>query len=119
QSMTVPAGLVDQLRVGKYMVPATSEAAADLPTLFLDVNNFGLHYDFMVTAFPDLFAGLTLDQYTAMTLHPETREYYPATSSISIQSSGFFYGFTVWDDPQDETSTVTEEQVGAVYAELS
>src|SRR4029450_452396 len=38
QSMTVPAGLVDQLRVGKYMVPATQEAAADLPTLFMDVN---------------------------------------------------------------------------------
>ena len=119
QSVTIAAKLVDQLRVGKYMVPATTEAAADLPTLFLDVNVFGLHYDFMVKAFPDLFAGLTLDQYTAMTLHPETREYYAGTYSIYIDTTGFFYGFTVWDDPQDETSTVTEEHVGAVYAELS
>jgi hypothetical protein len=115
-SVTVPAKLVDQLRVGKYMVPATAEAA--LPTLFMDVNAFGLHYDFMVQAFPDHFAGLSLNQYTALTLHPETREYYAGTYSVYIDDT-FFYGFTVWDDPQDETSTVTEEQVAAVYAALS
>ncbi len=117
EGITVPAGLVDQLRVGKYMVPATAEA--ELPTLFLDVNAFGLHYDFMVQAFPDLFAGLTIEQYTEMTLHPATREYYAGTYSIYMDDTGFFYGFTVWDDPQDETSTVTEDQVAAVYTELT
>jgi hypothetical protein len=116
EAVTVLAGLVDQLRVGKYMVPAT--ASAELPTLYLDVNAFTLHYEFMVQSFPDLFAGLTLEQYTAMTLHPATREYYAGTYSIYMDEDGFFYGFTVWDDPSDATSTVTEEQVGAVYAEL-
>jgi hypothetical protein len=115
--VTVASTLVDQKRVGKYLIPAVE--AARLPGLFLDVNAFGLHYDFMVQAFPDLFAGLTTAQYTELTLHPATREFFAGTVSLYLDAEkGFFYGFTVWDDPQDETSTVTEADVEATWSGL-
>lgn len=44
QAMTVASSSVDQLRVGKYLMPAVEDAR--LPQLFLDVNSFQLHYDF-------------------------------------------------------------------------
>jgi hypothetical protein len=46
-SVTIMSSSSDQLRVGKYIVPAVADAP--LPTSFLDVNTFQLHYDFLVT----------------------------------------------------------------------
>ncbi|MFN7144754.1 MAG: PEP/pyruvate-binding domain-containing protein [Myxococcota bacterium] len=114
--VTLPAGSVDQLRVGKYLVPV---ADAPVPTAFLDVNAFTLHYDFLVTAFPDAYAGLTTGQYNDMVLYPDTRVYYAGSYALYIDGDGFFYGFTVWDDPADETSTVTMADVTAVWTSLS
>jgi pyruvate,water dikinase len=114
--ITIPAVTVDQLRTGKYMVPATS--SAKLPPVFLDVNAFPLHYDFLTQAFPDDFTGLTTDQYEDLILHPETREYYAGTISLYLDGDGFFYGFTVWDDPSDPTSTVTVDDVTKAWEQL-
>lgn len=114
--VTVQAVTVDQLRTGKYLVPATSDAA--LPPVFLDVNAFPLHYDFLVQGFPDDFTGLTTDQYEDLILHPETRKFYAGTVSLYIDGDGFFYGFTVWDDPADPTSTVTVDDVTSAWNQL-
>lgn len=111
--ITVAASTVDQLRVGKYIVPAVEDAR--LPPAFLVVENFALHYDFLVEAFPDQFSGLTTADYEGLVLYPETREFYAGTLSLYISGDGFFYGFTVWDDPADSTSTVTEADVQATW----
>lgn len=116
EAVTVAAATVDQLRVGKYLVPAVDDAR--VPPVFLVVENFPLHYDFLVTAFPDQFAGLTTADYEGLVLYPETREFYAGTLSLYVSEDGFYYGFTVWDDPSDASSTVTEEQVGAAWQAL-
>lgn len=116
ESVTIPSTNVDQLRVGKYAVPARADAR--LPAVVLDVNNFTLHYDFLVTAFPDLFAGLTTDEYERLILYPDTREFYAGTLALYLDEDGAWYGFTVWDDPLDDTSTVTQDQVEDAWREL-
>ena len=116
QGVTVASSSVDQLRVGKYMVPAVD--GARLPPVFVDVNRFQLHYDFLINAFPDDFAGLSIDQYEDLVLRPDTREFYAGTVSLYIDADSFFYGFTVWDDPADPATTVTEAQVGAAWTQL-
>lgn len=115
-SVTISSSSVDQLRVGKYLVPANENAV--LPGLFLDVNSFQLHYDFLTQAFPDDFSGLTNEQYQSLILYPDTRVYYGGTYSLYLSTEGYFYGFTVWDDPAEESATVTEADVTAVYTEL-
>jgi pyruvate,water dikinase len=111
--VTIASSSVDQLRVGKYLVPATDTAG--LTPVFLDVNAFTLHYDFLIQAFPDLFSGLTTGQYQDLILYPDTRQYYGGTFSLYINADGFFYGFTVWDDPADSTSTITQDDVTEVW----
>lgn len=115
--VTIGSSSVDQLRVGKYLVPATE--AAVLPPLFLDVNAFQLHYDFLTQGFPDDFSGLTNTEYQDLILYPETRVYFGGTFSLYLTTDGsFFYGFTVWDDPAEESSTVTQADVTAVFDQL-
>ena len=109
EDVTLTATTVDELRVGKFLVPAVDDAR--VPPVFLDVNSFQMHYDFLVTAFPDDFSGLTTDQYEALTLYPDTREFYAGTYALYISDAGTWFGFTVWDDPADPTSTVTEADV--------
>lgn len=115
--ITVAASTIDQLRVGKYLVPATEDAR--LPPVFIDVNSFPLHYDFLTQAFPDQFSGLSTGGYEALVLYPSTREFYAGTLSLYLSDEGFYYGFTVWDDPSDSSTTVTAEQVTAAWQTLS
>lgn len=114
--ITIASSSADQLRVGKYLVPAIEDTP--VPPAFLDVNAFQLHYDFLVTAFPDAYAGLDTATYQDLILYPDTRQYYAGTISLYIDGDGFYYGFTVWDDPLDSTSTVTAEDVEAAWTEL-
>ena len=57
-AVTVASTAVDELRAGKYLVPARDDAR--LPPLWLIVGTFPMHYDFMLTAFPDLFSGMSV-----------------------------------------------------------
>lgn len=116
-SVTIASSAVDQLQVGKYLAPATDSAR--LPPLWMVVETFSLHYDFLVTAFPDSFSGLTTTEYNQLILYPETREFYAGTHAVFMDSDGFFYGFTVWDDPADASSTVTMDDVSSVWNDLS
>lgn len=117
ESLSIRASTADQLRVGKYLVPAREDAR--LPGVFLDVNNFQLHHDFLVEAFPELFAGLGTTEYQSLILYPETREFYAGTWGVYVDDGEVFYGFTVWDDPVDASSTLTQAQVTAAWTELS
>ncbi|HNC96613.1 MAG TPA: hypothetical protein PKW90_10845, partial [Myxococcota bacterium] len=115
-AVTIASTSVDQLRVGKYMVPAV--VGARLPPVFLDVSRFPMHYDFMATGFPDLFPGLSIEEYQSLLLYPESREFYGGTLSLYIDGDSFFYGFTVWDQPAEAATTVTEAQVQAAWEAL-
>ncbi len=114
--VTIPSTSIDQLQAGKYLVPAVDEAR--LPPLWMVVETYALHYDLLVEAFPDGFAGLTTTAYYDLILYPDTREFYAGGHAVYIDSEGFFYGFTVWDDPADASSTVTMDDVGAAWQQL-
>lgn len=115
-ALTIASSAVDQLRVGKYLAPASDDAR--IPPVFIDVNSFSLHYDFLVTAFPDLFSGLTTGEYETLTLDPASRELFAGTLSLYISGSDFFYGFTVWDDPEDAATVPTLDEVTAAWQTL-
>ncbi|MFT5682705.1 MAG: pyruvate,water dikinase [Myxococcota bacterium] len=114
--VTIASTAVDQLRVGKYLAPANDDAR--IPTSFIDVDAFSLHYDFLITAFPDLFSGLSTAEYEQLTISPATREFYAGTLSLYIDGSSFFYGFTVWDDPEDSSTVPTLEDVTIAWQQL-
>ena len=116
--ITINSSSIDQLRVGKYLAPATEEAR--LPTAWLNVQVFSLHYDFLITAFPDVFAGLTTSEYNDLILYPATREFYAGTMAVYLSADGGdpFYGFSVWDDPADSSTTVTQADVTAAWESL-
>jgi hypothetical protein len=116
EAVTIPSGAVDQLMVGKYLVPARDDAR--LPTLWMVVESFSTHYDFLVTAFPDDFSGLSTTAYYDLILYPQTREFYAGSHAVYLDSEGGFYGFTVWDDPSDPSSTVTQDQVTQAWRQL-
>ena len=116
EAFTVTSASVDQMRVGKYLVPAVEDAR--LPPVFINVSEFPLHFEFLVTAFPDRFSGLSTSDYEQLTLHSDTREFYAGTVSLYIDSAGFFYGFTVWDDPGSDDDVLTLEQATAAWSGL-
>ncbi len=109
--ITIASSSIDQLRVGKYLAPAVD--GARIPTSWLNVQVFSLHYDFLITSFPDLFSGLTTTEYNQLILYPDTREFFAGTIAVYLSSEGGdpYYGFTVWDDPADSSSTVTQADV--------
>jgi pyruvate,water dikinase len=115
-NLTIASSAVDQMRVGKYLSPATEDAR--IPPVFIDVDAFSLHYDFLITAFPDLFSGLSTSEYEQLTISPQTREFYAGTYSLYLDGSTFFYGFTVWDDPEDDTTVPTLADVTSVWQTL-
>jgi len=115
-STAVTSTAVEELQTGKYLVPARTDAR--LPLLWLIVDTFPLHFDFMGTAFPDLFSGMSTTEYDQLILYRDTREFYAGTHSLYLDAEGFFYGFTVQDDPADADSTVFEGEVGDVHSEL-
>ncbi len=113
------AGVVDQRRVTKYMLPTQDNAAPALPLTWLNVNAYALHYDLLVDGFPELFPGLTRADYAAMILRPERRTYHSGNLALYIGEQGDFFGFTAWDDPTDPTSTLSLNEVTWIWQELS
>ncbi len=117
EDITVPTGLPGQLRATKYQVPARPDAR--LPTLFLDAGAFLLHYELLVTAFPDLFPGLGTGGYLDLILDPESREFYAGTVTEHLLDDGSrLFGFVIWDDPADPDGAITLADAEATYAAL-
>jgi hypothetical protein len=117
EAVSIDPGIVDQALATKYMVPAVDDAA--LPPLFVNANVYALHYDFLLEAFPDDFSGMTWAQYVAMLVDPEVRQYFGGEIAEYISPDGSHrFGFIVWDDPADASTTVTYQQVLAVWEAL-
>ncbi|MCB9758580.1 MAG: hypothetical protein H6739_01945 [Alphaproteobacteria bacterium] len=116
-TITIAASPADQLRATKYMLPIREDA--QLPLTYLNANAYTLHYDLMVEGFPDMFPGLTRQEYVNMVLEPTEKRYSAGNlAQYLAPGGGTFYGFTVWDDPAVESRTATYEEVLNVYEEL-
>lgn len=116
--LSLPVDKVDQARTSKYLAPARADAR--LPTLFMDVGVYELHYQFLLEAFPALFPGLTPDEYEALITDPAQREFFagPLTEYRTAEG-GRVFGYVAWDPQTDAASTVTCAQFQALHAALS
>ena len=117
ESLTVEARAVDQIRTGKYLVPATPEAP--LPVVFVDAGTFPLHHLFFTQAFPEFYRNLTFDAYVTMVTSQEDREYFSGALTEYRQSGGgSFFGVIVWDDPARPDTAISCEQARIVLEAL-
>ncbi|MDP2313881.1 MAG: PEP/pyruvate-binding domain-containing protein [Pseudomonadota bacterium] len=117
ETVAVEAGVVDQDRTTKYLVPVTS--AEVLPTVFVNANRYLLHYDFLREAFPDDYGSLQWGQYVAMIIDPAVRRYFGGDVTEYVESDGLRrFGFIVWDDPADPATTITYDEVLTVWTDL-
>ncbi len=84
-------------RASKYIIPAGQEAP--LPGMIQNVNRFDLHYEFLKTVFPELYAALSIDQYENLVLNADTRQYFAgALIKLKEECNGASYGFTVYQN---------------------
>lgn len=98
--VAAPLEAVDQLRGTKYMLPSRDDAR--LPPVLLPAARFGLHYDFLVEAFSDLFAGLTPKLYLSLLFDPDAREFYVGSlTEYRAPSGASRLVMTVTGDPQN------------------
>jgi len=74
QSITQASTLADVQRAGKFMLAL--EANAPFSAAYQDANQYPLHHEFLVQAFPEQFAGLTVQEYIALVSQRATRGYY-------------------------------------------
>ncbi len=112
------ADTVDVTRLASFMTPATPEAP--LPTLFVNQNVFPLHYDMLTQAFPDLYAGLTWEEYGDMVTDGANRTYFAGDISQREEADGtVWYSFIVWERPAEIETTPTLEEVTATWLALT
>lgn len=113
-----PAATDDVVRLASYMTPA--QADAPLPTLFVNQNIFPLHYDMLTQAFPDLYAGLSWDEYGEMVTDGANRTYYAGDISERQDPDGTtWYSFIAWEKPADASTTPTLAQVTEAWTALT
>lgn len=111
-----PANTDDVVKLASYMTPATDDAP--LPTLFVNQNVFPLHYYMLTQAFPDLYAGLTWDEYGEMITGDRT--YWAGDIAERRDADGStWYSFVVWEKPADASTTPSLAEVTAVWEELT
>ena len=116
--LSLAVDLVDQVRTGKYLVPARADAR--LPALVMDVNTHALHLELLRRGFPALFGDLEPAQYEALISDPAQREFYagPITEYRTATDERVF-GFVAWDPQTDLETTLRCEQFQELHAALS
>ena len=116
-SVATEAEAVDQDQSVKYLVPV--DDTQPLPTAFVNSQRYALHYDFLRDAFPEHYGLLQWDEYVAMIVDPGERAYFGGNVSRYVEADGSnFYGFIVWDDPQDASTTPTYDNVLSTWRAL-
>ena len=104
-------------RGAKYFVPAVPDPR--LPILIADTNWYRTHFCVLAEAFEPLFPGVTYEDYQALILAKETREYFGGTiSELSVPGpQGERFVFTV-EILGDEDELLSQEQIYGVYRQL-
>ncbi len=114
KAVSIETAAIDQRRVGKHMIPAHDDAR--LPTLYVDANEFDLHFDFMVRVFGERFPALTPVEYVEMVLDPDAREFYTGVVIEYVAPDGSpSYGWTIWDDLTDPDRALTVAELEAAW----
>jgi hypothetical protein len=116
-ALAVYAGGLEAITATKYVMGA--DDTLQVPLTFMNVNIHRLHYEFLVTAFPDLFEGISPVQYLDMAMDGETRRLMVGTIALYASEDEPFYGFTVLDDTNSSEKVIRFEQVLHLYQELS
>ena len=117
ERLSVPVAAIDQVRTSKYIVPARDDAR--LPTLIMDVNSYSTHFQLLVDAFGERFAGLTLAEYVQLITHPQQREFFAGSITEYITAGGSrVFGYVVWDDQTGPDNATSCEQFATVLAAL-
>jgi len=118
QSITQASTLADVQRAGKFMLAL--EANAPFSAAYQDANQYPLHHEFLVQAFPEQFAGLTVQEYIALVSQRATRGYYAGNlRSFDNEQGERVYGFDIFTDPTDESELLTEQEIEALYSQLA
>ncbi|MGC9330125.1 MAG: hypothetical protein ACP5I1_20990, partial [Candidatus Hinthialibacter sp.] len=106
----------DLMRTTKFLAPAGDNPEL-LATVYQNVNVHLLHLEFMVTEFPDYFAGLTAQEYMDMVLIPETRLYFAgAIYQFQDRQGEILYGFNIYSSPN---APPQPEEIQRLYHKLS
>lgn len=117
EALALDAPQVDIGNALKYLVPV--DESAPLPAMFVNSQRFKLHYDFLLEVFPEHYAAMTWAQYVAMVISPPDRVYWGGDVSEYLEAGGKTrFGFIVWDDPADEASMPSYDDVLYVWREL-
>ena len=100
----------------KFIAPATATAELQ-EVVFQDVKAHRLHLDFMTQALPELFGGMTQQQYQQVVLRRAGRQYWAGALFRLVDFGGatIGYGFDVAVDPAWDEQ-LTEAEVTAVAA---
>ncbi len=107
------------LRTGKFLAPAHSDPDL-VPTVFQNVNVYGMHMQFMAAEFPDQFPFLTPERYMTLVERRAQREYWAGLIyEIVPGNDGPRFGFTIFTDPADQAELPTESEVAALAEELN
>ena len=100
----------DFLEDAKFIAPATAGTTLT-DVVFQDVKAHALHLDFMTQVLPEIFGGLTPQQYQAIVLRRAGRQYWAGSLYRLVDVDGVTtgYGFDVAVDPAyDEQLTAAE-----------
>ncbi len=108
-ALSEPVEVTNQVRSIKYLVPV--DEGQPVPTAFVNTQRYELHYDFLREAFPEDYGLLQWDDYVAMIIDPSRRAYFGGNITEYDVDGVTRYGFIVWDDPADEATAPTYEEV--------
>jgi hypothetical protein len=114
-----PAGRPGE-REGKFLLALPTTADAPFAAAYQDVNAHPLHYDFLRAAFPEAFAGLAPDDYTALVARRATRRYVAGGLRRFAGAGGeSVHGFDVYVTAGEPGELLTVEETRAVYRRLA
>ncbi len=115
-ALSEPVEVTNQVRSIKYLVPV--DESQPVPTAFVNTQRYALHYDFLREAFPEDYGLLQWDDYVAMIIDPARRAYFGGNVTEYDVDGVTRYGFIVWDDPADETTAPTYDEVRFAWQSL-
>jgi hypothetical protein len=100
EKISVPAGQGVAENATQYLIPARDDETL-LPSLFQNSRRFAMQSDFLRAAFPERFADLTPEEYTALVKQRQTRDYHGGRLSRLRTAEGIAYGFDVYTAPDE------------------
>jgi hypothetical protein len=118
KTLTIPSKAVDKVREGKWLGPGTEDSPVD--TLMVNTNVYALHSDFLTEVYGDAYPEMSQATYSQMILDPDNDEILSGELNEFLNADGSeSFGFTVWDNPAQESATIQFEEVLRVYEQLS